>query len=73
MGVAAGPVEGSAPATAPAVAAKPWGSFSEYYFDLDYIPEGCAWEPRDFPPEDSLYVWGPPCPADFGENKEAWT
>jgi catechol 2,3-dioxygenase-like lactoylglutathione lyase family enzyme len=51
----------------------PWGSFSEYYFDLDYIPEGCAWEPRDFPPEDSLYVWGPPCPADFGENKEAWT
>jgi catechol 2,3-dioxygenase len=51
----------------------PWGSFSEYYFDLDYIPETCAWEPRDFPPEDSLYVWGPPCPADFGENKEAWT
>jgi catechol 2,3-dioxygenase len=51
----------------------PWGSFGEYYFDLDYIPEGCAWEPRDFPPEDSLYVWGPPCPADFGENKEAWT
>ena len=51
----------------------PWGSFSEYYFDLDYIPEACAWEPRDFPPEDSLYVWGPPCPADFGENKEAWT
>ncbi len=51
----------------------PWGSFSEYYYDLDYIPEGCAWEPRDFPPEDALYVWGPPCPADFGENKEAWT
>ena len=51
----------------------PWGSFSEYYFDLDYIPESCAWEPRDFPLEDSLYVWGPPCPADFGENKEAWT
>ena len=20
-----------------------------------------------------VYVWGPPCPADFGENKEAWT
>jgi hypothetical protein len=20
-----------------------------------------------------IYVWGPPCPADFGENKEAWT
>jgi len=48
----------------------PWGSFSEYYFDLDYIPEGCAWEARDFPAEDALYVWGPPLPADFGENKE---
>ncbi len=48
----------------------PWGSFAEYYFDLDYIPEGCAWEPRDFPPEDSLYVWGPPVPEDFGENRE---
>jgi catechol 2,3-dioxygenase-like lactoylglutathione lyase family enzyme len=22
----------------------PWGSFVEYYYDLDYIPEGCAWE-----------------------------
>jgi Glyoxalase/Bleomycin resistance protein/Dioxygenase superfamily len=27
----------------------PWGSFAEYFFDLDYIPESCAWEPRDFP------------------------
>lgn len=25
---------------------------------------------RDFPPEDSLYLWGPPVPSDFGENKE---
>jgi catechol 2,3-dioxygenase len=48
----------------------PWGSFSEYYFDLDYIPEECAWEARDFPAEDALYVWGPALPADFGENKE---
>ncbi len=48
----------------------PWGSFSEYYFDLDYIPEECAWQPRDFPAEDALYVWGPPVPEDFGENKE---
>ena len=38
---------------------------------LDQIPESCAWEPRDFPADDSLYVWGPPVPADFGENKEA--
>ena len=48
----------------------PWGSFSEYYFDLDYIPEACAWEPRDFPEGDALYRWGPPVPDDFGLNRE---
>ena len=48
----------------------PWGGFAEYYFDLDSIPEDCAWQPRDFPGEDSLYIWGPPVPDDFGENKE---
>jgi len=49
----------------------PWGSLAEYYYDMDYIPETCAWEPRDWPDEDALFVWGPPVPADFGENKEA--
>ncbi len=49
----------------------PWGSFAEYFYDLDQIPESCAWEPRDFPADDSLYIWGPPVPPDFGENKEA--
>jgi len=48
----------------------PWGSFAEYFFDLDYIPEHCAWEARDFPPEDALYRWGPPVPDDFGLNRE---
>jgi catechol 2,3-dioxygenase len=48
----------------------PWGSFAEYYHDLDYIPENCAWVPRDFPEEDSLYVWGPPLPPEFVENTE---
>jgi hypothetical protein len=48
----------------------PWGSFAEYFFDLDYIPEHCAWEPRDFPPEDALYRWGPAVPDDFGLNRE---
>src|SRR5439155_5969717 len=24
----------------------PWGSFVEYYHDLDYIPEQCAWVAR---------------------------
>jgi catechol 2,3-dioxygenase len=48
----------------------PWGSFVEYYHDLDYIPEQCAWAPRDFPEEDSLYLWGPPPPPEFVENSE---
>jgi catechol 2,3-dioxygenase-like lactoylglutathione lyase family enzyme len=48
----------------------PWGSFAEYFFDLDYIPEHCAWEARDFPPEDALYRWGPPVPDDFALNRE---
>jgi catechol 2,3-dioxygenase-like lactoylglutathione lyase family enzyme len=48
----------------------PWGSFAEYYHDLDYIPEQCAWVPRDFPEEDSLYFWGPPLPPEFTENTE---
>jgi len=48
----------------------PWGSFAEYFHDLDYIPEHCAWEPRDFPEADALYRWGPPVPDDFGLNRE---
>ena len=48
----------------------PWGSLAEYYFDLDHIPEDCGWEPRDVAAEDALYVWGPPLPDDFGENRE---
>ncbi len=48
----------------------PWGGFAEYFHDLDYIPEDCAWAPRDFALEDALYLWGPPLPADFAENKE---
>jgi len=39
-------------------ARDPWGSWAEYYHDLDHIPEHAAWEPRDFPSEDALYRWG---------------
>jgi catechol 2,3-dioxygenase len=49
----------------------PWGSFAEYFHDIDHIPEDCAWEARDFPVEDALYQWGPPLPAYFSENTEA--
>jgi len=48
----------------------PWGSFAEYFHDLDYIPEDCAWSARDFPEADALYRWGPPVPEDFGVNRE---
>jgi len=48
----------------------PWGSFAEYFHDLDYIPESCAWEARDWPESDALYRWGPPVPDDFELNRE---
>jgi catechol 2,3-dioxygenase len=48
----------------------PWGSWAEYFHDLDHIPETCAWQPRDFPEADALYRWGPPVPEDFGRNRE---
>lgn len=48
----------------------PWGSFSEYSFDIDYVPEGFKWPAADHPPEDSLFVWAPPLPADFVHNHE---
>jgi catechol 2,3-dioxygenase-like lactoylglutathione lyase family enzyme len=49
----------------------PWGSFSEYSADIDYVPAGTTWPARDFPPEDSLYVWGPEMPDYFIRNSEA--
>lgn len=52
----------------------PWGSYAEYSFDIDFIPAGVRWPADDYPPEDSLYVWGPDLPADFVTNHEvaAW-
>ena len=49
----------------------PWGSLVEYFCDIDYIPDGADWKPKDYPAEDSLYAWGPDVPADFGRNFEA--
>ena len=49
----------------------PWGSLVEYFCDIDYIPGDADWKPKDYPPEDSLYVWGPDVPDDFGVNFEA--
>lgn len=49
----------------------PWGSFSEYSADIDYVPADCDWTSGDFPPEDSFYAWGPNLPEDFVHNYEA--
>jgi len=49
----------------------PWGSLVEYFCDIDYIPDGPDWKPKDYPPQDSLYAWGPGVPDDFGRNFEA--
>jgi catechol 2,3-dioxygenase-like lactoylglutathione lyase family enzyme len=49
----------------------PWGSLVEYFCDIDYIPDGTDWKPKDYLAEDSLYAWGPNVPDDFGRNFEA--
>ena len=49
----------------------PWGSYSEYSYDIDFIPADLDWPAADHPPEDSFYVWGPPVPEDFLTNFEA--
>lgn len=49
----------------------PWGSYAEYSADIDFVPEGLVWPAGDYPPEDSLYLWGPGVPEDFIHNTEA--
>ena len=49
----------------------PWGSFCEYSADIDFVSAGRAWPAGDFPPEDSLYLWGPAVPDNFVHNTEA--
>ncbi len=49
----------------------PWGSLAEYFCDVDYIPADADWKPTNYAVEDSLYVWGPKVPEDFGVNFEA--
>jgi catechol 2,3-dioxygenase-like lactoylglutathione lyase family enzyme len=49
----------------------PWGSLAEYFFDIDYIADDAKWEARDWPGQDSLFLWGPNVPPDFVENFDA--
>lgn len=51
----------------------PWGSFAEYSHDIDFIGHDVDWPSADHPPNDSLYVWGPPVPGDFITNHEPST
>jgi catechol 2,3-dioxygenase-like lactoylglutathione lyase family enzyme len=49
----------------------PWGSFTEYTCDIDYIARGQHWETGHHADEDSFYLWGPTPPEDFVTNHEA--
>jgi catechol 2,3-dioxygenase-like lactoylglutathione lyase family enzyme/predicted enzyme related to lactoylglutathione lyase len=49
----------------------PWGSWLEYYCDMDYIDDYSLWTPTNYGMEDSLANWGPPLPHDFVHNYEA--
>jgi catechol 2,3-dioxygenase-like lactoylglutathione lyase family enzyme len=51
----------------------PWGGYAEYSFDIDYVDAGRDWPSGDYPPEDSLFVWGPQMPEDFIVNYEMQT
>jgi catechol 2,3-dioxygenase-like lactoylglutathione lyase family enzyme len=45
----------------------PAGNFSEYYSDMDCIPEDEIWEPEVFEGAQGLFNWGPPPPPSFLE------
>jgi catechol 2,3-dioxygenase-like lactoylglutathione lyase family enzyme len=49
----------------------PWGSYSEYSADIDYVPVDQDWEAKDHGDEDALSLWGPEPPKEFIMNFEA--
>lgn len=49
----------------------PWGSWIEYFSDIDHIADFAAWTSTTYGMEDSLANWGPPVPGDFVHNYEA--
>jgi catechol 2,3-dioxygenase-like lactoylglutathione lyase family enzyme/predicted enzyme related to lactoylglutathione lyase len=48
----------------------PWGSWFEYYSDMDYIDDYVMWTPTNYEMADSLASWGPAVPHDFVHNYE---
>lgn len=43
----------------------PSGTFSEYYSDMDCVPEDQVWAPETFEGALGLFSWGPPPPPSF--------
>ncbi|WP_119054913.1 VOC family protein [Acinetobacter colistiniresistens] len=48
----------------------PWGSYTEYSHDIDFVSHDYDWPAADHPPEDSTFLWGPNPPQDFVMNYE---
>ena len=48
----------------------PWGSWFEYYSDMDHIDDYALWTPTNYAMDDSLANWGPDVPSDFVHNYE---
>jgi catechol 2,3-dioxygenase-like lactoylglutathione lyase family enzyme len=48
----------------------PWGSFSEYSADMDFIPHDVDWPAQNHAPEDSMFLWGPNPFPEFIQNTE---
>lgn len=51
----------------------PWGSWFEYYADMDFIDDYNLWSPTNYEMVDSLASWGPAVPAGFVHNFEETT
>jgi len=49
----------------------PWGSYSEYSCDIDFIAADFDWQGLSHTPENGFYLWGPTPPEDFANNYEA--
>jgi catechol 2,3-dioxygenase-like lactoylglutathione lyase family enzyme len=49
----------------------PWGSYSEYSCDIDFVPADRDWRGQSHSPENSLFLWGPEPPIDFTTNYES--
>lgn len=49
----------------------PWGSWFEYFSDMDHIDDYALWTPTNYDLADSLASWAPVVPNDFVHNYEA--